>query len=184
MNILDRSLKAITTFLKKEHVPYMVIGGMSNMVWGRARLTRDIDITIYCQGLDILDLIKKLADRFKVLPEKPYSFIQQTRVLPLMSNEGIRIDLVFGQLPYEELAIKRAKTVKYGSFSVKVCTAEDLIIHKIISERPIDQEDVRWIIKRQGKNLDREYLDAIVKELSYLLERQEIWKYYLDCFTK
>ncbi len=171
MNVLDRSLKAITAFLKKEHVPYMVIGGMSNMVWGRARLTRDIDITIYCKELDILDLIKKLIDRFKVLPEEPYSFIQQTRVLPLMSNEGVRIDLVFGQLAYEELAIKRAKTVKYGNYSVKVCTAEDLIVHKITSERPIDKEDVRWIIKRQNENLDRGYLDAIVKELSYLLER-------------
>lgn len=184
MIMLDRTLKEITTFLKKERVQYMVIGGIANMSWGKTRLTQDIDITILCKEKDILDLIKKLIDRFKVLPDDPYSFVQQTRVLPLMSNEGIRIDLVFGQLPYEELAIRRAKTVKYGNISVKVCTAEDLIVHKIISERPVDRDDVRWIIKRQNKSLDREYLDVVVKELSYLLEKPEIWKFYLDCFTE
>ncbi|NLI12435.1 MAG: hypothetical protein GX425_07385 [Peptococcaceae bacterium] len=182
MNTLERNLKNIITFLKKENVPYMVIGGIANVVWGRARLTQDLDITIFCKETDILDLIKKLTGKFKVLPDEPYSFVKQTRVLPLIGDEGLRIDLIFGQLPYEELAMRRAKTVKLGNISVKICTAEDLIIHKIISERPIDKEDIRWIIKRQNKNLDREYLDAIVKELSYLLEKQEIWKFYLDCF--
>ncbi len=184
MNTMEQSLKRITIFLEKEHVPYMIIGGIATIVWGRARLTQDLDITIFCKEEDIHILIEKLTVSFKVLPKDPFSFITKTRVLPIMSDEGIRIDLIFGQLPYEELAIRRSKTMKIGNILVKVCTPEDLIVHKIISERPIDQEDVRWIIRRQNNNLDREYLDVIVKELSYLLERREIWKFYLDCFTK
>jgi hypothetical protein len=46
-------------------------------------------------------------------------------------------------------------------------------------KRAIDIEDVRWIINRQYHHLDRDYLEPLIKELSYLLERSEIWDLYL-----
>ncbi|MBC7346448.1 MAG: hypothetical protein H5U00_03190 [Clostridia bacterium] len=44
--------------------------------------------------------------------------------------------------------------------------------------------DVRHIIARQRDNLDREYLDPLVQELSRLLARSEIWAFYLKCWSK
>jgi len=158
----------------------MIIGGISNMYWGRARLTQDLDLTIMCKEEKIPDFIEKLGKEFKLLPDNPLAFLQKTRVLPALTGNGIRLDLIFSRLPYEEKAIRRAKTVKFGKISVVVCTAEDLIIHKIISERSLDLEDVRWIIKQQHVRLDRDYLDPLVKELSHLLERPEIWQFYLN----
>lgn len=179
MNALEHSLKQITGFLKRQRIPYMIIGGIANMFWGRVRLTQDLDITILCKEEGIPALIKKISNDFKLLPENPFSFLQQTRVLPAMTDDGIRLDLIFARLPYEEMAIRRAKTVKFGNLSVKVCTAEDLILHKIISERSLDIEDVRWIINCQNDRLEREYLEPLVQELSRLLERPEIWQTYI-----
>lgn len=180
MNVLEQSLRQVTAFLKRERIPYMLIGGMANMVWGKSRLTQDLDLSLLCRNEKIPVFIEKLKRKFKILPADPASFLKQTGVLPAVDNNGIRIDFIFARLPYEENAIQRAKNVQFGKHPVKVCTVEDLIIYKIISKRPIDLEDIRWVINRQWYRLDRNYLDPLVNELSQLLERPEIWQFYLN----
>ncbi len=184
MNVLERSLQQVKVFLEREHIPYMVIGGMANLVWGKARLTQDLDLSLLCKEENIPAFIEKINKKFKLLPADPTSFLEQTRVLPALDRNGTPIDFIFARLPYEEMAIKRAKTIYFGKFGIKVCTAEDLIIHKIISERPIDVEDVRWVINCQWHCLDRDYLDPLIKELSYLMEKPEIWQFYLDTLNE
>jgi len=44
MNKLEDALKDIQNFLKVRGVPYMIIGGIGNLVWGEPRMTVDIDI--------------------------------------------------------------------------------------------------------------------------------------------
>ncbi|AGL00356.1 hypothetical protein Desgi_0804 [Desulfoscipio gibsoniae DSM 7213] len=34
MNVLEHSLRQVNTFLKRERIPYMTIGGIANMIWG------------------------------------------------------------------------------------------------------------------------------------------------------
>lgn len=184
MSVLEQSLKQVTVFLKREHIPYMIIGGIANMFWGRVRLTQDLDLTLLCKEENIPFLIEKIKKKFKLTPIDPVSFVKKTRVLPVLDNNGTHIDLIFAQLPYEEMAIQRAKPIEFGKVFVNVCTAEDLIIHKIISERPIDIEDVRWVINRQWYCLDRDYLDPIVKELSHIVEKPEIWQFYLNSINE
>ena len=108
--------------------------------------------------------------------------MKETGVLPLIAGDGTPIDLIFARLPYDETAISRAVAVGFEGINVMVCTAEDLIIHKVISERAIDREDVKGIIATRGASLDRNYLDPNVRELSVFLDRPEIWSYYLECF--
>lgn len=180
MSHLEYSLRKITGLLNRQHIPYMLIGGIANMYWGRSRLTQDLDITILCQEEKLPQLVETIEKHFKLLPEDPIAFLKQTRVLPVITDNGVRIDLIFAGLPYEEKAVSRAITKKFGKLSARVCTAEDLIIHKIISERSLDLEDVRWIIKRQYENLDRDYLNPLIQELSRLLDRPEIWQTYLQ----
>ena len=73
MNALEQSLKQITGFLKRQHIPYMIIGGIANMHWGRARLTQDLDLTIICKEEKIPDFIEKLDKEFKLLPDNTFS---------------------------------------------------------------------------------------------------------------
>ncbi|HUW63694.1 MAG TPA: hypothetical protein VMW83_03190, partial [Spirochaetia bacterium] len=128
--------------------------------------------------------LQRLERSFRVLPRDPVSFVKETHVLPLIAGDGTPIDLMFARLPYEEAAIGRAVFVPFEGTNVKVCTAEDLVIHKVISERAIDREDVKGIIATRGASLDRDYLDPAIRELSGFLDRPEIWSYYLECFAK
>ncbi len=55
--------------------------------------------------------------------------------------------------------------------SLRICSAEDLIVMKIFASREIDLRDVRSIIVRQGdSNLDWNYIEAHVSELAELKE--------------
>ncbi|MDI6825142.1 MAG: nucleotidyl transferase AbiEii/AbiGii toxin family protein [Bacillota bacterium] len=178
---LEDALSEVVGFLEERQVPYMVIGGFANLFWGRSRLTRDLDLTLSCPQDRLVSLVEDLRQRFRVLPADPLEFARRNRVLPVRVGE-VRVDLVLAGLPYEEAAIRRARVVDVGGRPIRVCSPEDLIIHKIISDRPQDWEDVREIVRRQGKALDRRYMDPIVAEFSRVLERPDIISFYKQCF--
>lgn len=63
---------------------------------------------------------------------------------------------------------------------IAVCTAEDLILHKIVEPRPRDLDDIFGIMKRQKDALDLLYLDPKVAALADLMEQPEILAGYKD----
>lgn len=178
MTKLEAAVVQLASFLSRMKVPYMIIGGYANLFWGRPRLTQDLDVTVFMDDADIQRLADGLSAEFAILPKDPASFVKETRVLPIATHEGVRVDLIIAGLPYEQTAIERARTVAVAGHPVHVCTPEDLIIHKVISGRPRDREDVQGVIARQGKALDRSYLDPIVRELSIALDRPDVWEFY------
>ena len=94
------------------------------------------------------------------------------------------MDLILAGLPYEEQAIARAREVMVAGVPVRICAAEDLILHKLVSERARDHEDVEGVILRQAAALDRAYLDPWVERLARGLERPSIQDFYRTCLKK
>lgn len=184
MTELERTVAEVCGFLERIRVPYMVIGGLAALFWGEPRITRDIDVTIGI-GIDQVPvLVRDLPDGFRPAVDNPAEFARETHVVPLVSPAGIRIDLVLAGLPYEHAAIERAVPVPIAGREVRVCSPEDLVIHKVISDRAKDREDVRAIIRRQQHRFDRRYADPIVLELSQVLGRPDVWEFYETCFRK
>lgn len=177
---LDSALVSLVRFLDSRKVPYMVIGGIAGLAWGRQRATFDIDITLWAARREG-ELLAALAQTFPPRVPDPEAFVGKTRVLPV-SVGGVNADLIFGQLLYEEAAILRARPIQLAGATVRVCTPEDLIAHKIISERDKDREDVRELIALRAVSLDRGYLDPLIRSLSDALSRADIWESYLSCF--
>jgi hypothetical protein len=181
---LEDAILEITRFLERSGIPYMLIGGVANAFFGVPRATVDIDITVKLEEPRLETIVADIISTFKAYPPDPVKFVKETRVLPIKTSRGIRVDLIFGQLPYEENAIVRAHTRQVGEEHVKVCSPEDLIIHKIFSERTKDREDVEGIIKTQGDKLDRTYLDPLIEQFSKELCQSEILEFYRDCLKK
>jgi predicted nucleotidyltransferase len=180
---LGWALHRVVVELDKARVPYMVIGGVANLVWGVPRATFDVDLTAWVEPAGEKAAVKRLSAAFKALPKNPLAFMEETRVLPL-DIEGTKVDLIFGQLPYEKRAVERARTVEFGGHRVKVCTPEDLVVHKIIAERPKDEEDLKGLAKSVGGTLDRAYLDPLVRSLAVQLERPDLWARFERLFGK
>ncbi len=188
MNKLDGALKDVQEFLKKQGVPYMVIGGIGNLVWGEPRLTVDIDITVHISPVKERDFIREIESRFRILVENPDEFVKKTRVLPIEITQSVKGDFIFAGLDYEKKAIERAVEVEISKNNrVRVCTAEDLIIHKALSEREKDWQDIEGILLRRGALLDKKYIDKWLHEFASALDKpgiqkrfKELWKEIVD----
>lgn len=174
MTPLEKALHAVVLELEAARIPYMVIGGIANLVWGVPRATLDIDMTVWVESAAEATAVSRLCRAFKPLVKRPRAFLEETRVLPLDVG-GTKVDLIFGELPFERQAIARAKAVDFAGHSVKVCTAEDLVVHKILAERPKDEEDLKGLARRLATTLDRAYLDPIVRSLATQLDRPDLW---------
>ena len=178
--MFQRILSRLARELKKASIPYMVIGGQAVLLYGEPRLTRDIDVTLGI-GVDELARIKKVlpAMSLKVLVKKDQEFVKRTMVLPATDREsGIRVDFIFSFSPYERQAIERARDVKIGRTIVTFASLEDVVIHKVISGRPRDLEDIRSILVKNPK-YDSDYISGWLKEFDQSLNQN-----FLGTFRK
>ncbi|MDQ3489142.1 MAG: nucleotidyltransferase [Acidobacteriota bacterium] len=174
MTIQEDAIGEITSFLEREAVPYMIIGGIANLIWGEPRATLDVDVTVLVPPGAVEDFIASVAREYTILVSDPEQFVRDTRVLPASSRSGVRIDLIFGLLPFEEEAVRRAASVEVAAGTIRVCSPEDLILMKIISERARDLDDARAITRRRLRTLDLLYLEPRIAEMSVLLENDDI----------
>src|SRR5437867_1829187 len=138
MTIQEDAVAGLIAVLRRLDVPYMIIGGMANLVWGEPRATLDVDVTVWREDRDVSPFVDAITGEFHALVDQPLTFIQDTRVLPVETARGARIDIIFGLLPFERAAIDRAIEVPMAGVRARVCTAEDLILMKIISDRERD----------------------------------------------
>ena len=175
---LDDALTTLASWLDQEHVPYMVIGGFAVTVWGEPRFTRDLDVTVSVPADQLQSMIERICSKFNSLVTDPVKFVTDTRVLPIMVD-SVPADLVFAALPYEEAAIGRAKIIKLKNASVRICSPEDLILHKIVSPRPRDREDIEGVFRYRHAELDYSYLDPRVEELADALADRNMLDWYL-----
>lgn len=177
MGALESALAALARWLDDAAIPYMVIGGFANLVWGEPRLTRDLDVTVSVPPDALAETIRRMTSRFPPRVPDPAGFVRETRVLPVTVG-SIPTDIIFAALPYEELAIARAIPIEIEGSRVAVCSPEDLILHKLVSPRPRDADDVVGIFRARGKQLDLKYLGPRVEELASVLERRELRDLY------
>jgi len=179
--VFQELLTSLARELKASDIPYMVIGGQAVLLYGEPRLTRDIDITLGI-GPDKFRNVLALASRLhlKVLTDDTEAFVRKTMVLPLLEEKsGIRIDFVFSFSPYEQEAIKRAKSITFGienAAPVFFASLEDIVIHKIIAGRPRDMEDIKSILLKNHA-YDAKYISSWLEEFDKGLDTR-----YLELF--
>jgi hypothetical protein len=166
---LEKQLKALKKLFRVTKIPYAVLGGMAVILYGEPRFTMDIDVNISLPSHK-MTLFLSEAKKYGFLPScaKPESFAKTTGVIPMrfMSvHPPGRCDIVIARNPIEFSALKRSVSKKIGMIKAKFITAEDLVIHKIASDRPRDLEDLRGILMRQKGKLDLPYIFLWLKKI-------------------
>ena len=174
MTQLESALLEVASILDELRVPYMLIGGLAVSLWGEPRSTLDIDVSLWVEPAELDSTVATLSARLRPLSQDARAFVRETRVLPVVSSQGVRVDLVFAALPPELEAIRRARPVQVGGRTVNVASLEDLILMKLVSEREKDAEDARRLLVRFKRKIDCNYLEPRLSELAEALGRPEI----------
>lgn len=118
-------------------VPYAIIGGMAVQHWGEARFTQDLDLTVFVPVEDQDSFLRILATRLMPRREDALEFARKHRIYLAQTSEGFPVDVSLGLPGYEEEMVANAiNYVTQTGESVRLCSAEDLIIHKSVAGRP------------------------------------------------
>jgi len=168
-------LAAVAKILNDLEISYMVTGGMAVFVWGRPRFTADIDVVVELKPHKLTSLARALrsveeagyvdegAMRQALAKNGEFNFISPTT--------GLKVDFwVLGRDSFDIGRLKRRIPKKILDETVYFISAEDLILSKLLwfkesgSNRHL--EDAESVVKIQGDNLDKTYLQKWAQEQS------------------
>ena len=89
----------------------------------------------------------------------PFVRARRDRVVLISASNGRGIDISFGVPEYQDGFLRRVIDYRLARGKVvRVCSAEDLVIHKCVAGRPKDARDVEGAIARQDESLDVAYI--------------------------
>lgn len=154
---------------------FCFIGGLAVQKWSEPRVTDDVDLTLFTGFATERPFIDALLAEPWLHPRRPdaAAFAERHRVLLLQTDTHVGIDIAMAAFPFEELATERARSVALTpECTLRLCTAEDLLIFKVFAARPLDWRDVEMTIVRQGdEKLDWKYIHAQLRPLLDLKEQ-------------
>lgn len=162
--------------LARLQAPWYVFGAQAALIWGRPRLTTDVDVTVGTVPGGTPALLSALEPHgFAIRIDATQDFVRQTRVLPLIHGpSGLAADIVMGGPGLEDDFLARAVRVDVGGVMVPVLTAEDLIVTKVLAGRPKDVEDIRGVLAERGERLDLARIRDVLHMLEHALGQSDL----------
>jgi len=137
-------------------VDWYLFGAQAALIYGAARVTADVDVTVRLGKVSTTRLATSLKRHGFTLRVDDPSFVRTTRVLPILHvSTSVPADLVLAGPGLEDAFLERAVTHELGGISVPVASAEDLIVMKILAGRDKDLDDVAAILAARGAELDK-----------------------------
>jgi hypothetical protein len=154
-NELVRALESLSDAFAARSIRYALIGGLATSMRSRPRLTRDIDLLLDVPQIVLPALLDDLVgrgfslDRTIVIQE----YIRDH--LTAFSFGTVRIDWIKPVLPFYSRALADAQSLAWTEgHSVRVATAEGLILTKMVAFRPQDQLDIETLLTANQDSVD------------------------------
>lgn len=158
-------------FLHARGWPFCFIGGVAVQRWGEQRATDDVDLTLLTgySGEEIF--VDELLAHFPGRRTSERALALRSRVVFLVSTNGVNADLALGALPFEADSVGRSSLWELSPGQhLRTCSAEDLLVHKCFANRDRDWADVEGILIRQWGKLE---MKQVLRELRPLAELKE-----------
>ena len=169
-------LSALSAALSELRATWYLFGAQAAIVWGRPRLTADIDVTVRLELEDPERLVRTLQARgFSLRVGHADDFIRRARVFPFLHvASGMPLDIVLAGPGLEDLFLSRARPITMAGVVVPVISPEDLIATKILAGRPKDIEDVRGILRERLPDLDLALIRSTLAALEDALAQSDL----------
>jgi hypothetical protein len=155
---LADALAALGGALGAIRVRWYLFGAQAALLYGAARLTADVDVTVQIGGRDAADLVRTLEQAgFRLRVRDVEGFVAKTRVLPFVhAGSGLPVDIVLAGPGLEEQFLRRRRRRAIEGVTAYVASPEDVIVMKVLAGRGKDEDDTMAILAAQSRlNLGR-----------------------------
>ena len=91
------------------------------------------------------------------------------------ATNGVDLDISFGAFPFELEVLQRASYWQVTpDIALRTCSAEDLVLYKLVAARLIDLHDVQSVVSRMGARLDADRVRLWGGRFAEILEKPEL----------
>jgi len=152
--LLD-ALMTVHGVLEDAGVDHALCGGLAaNLYRDEVRATNDVDLYLVVGAARLVEL----ARTFESQGWRAHPAWRKAELLRLERARFPKVDCLIAATEYERGAVAGAVPANIAGRTVKVLTAEDLIVFKLVAGRARDYEAVAAIINSRGGTLDADYI--------------------------
>jgi hypothetical protein len=138
-----------------QHGQWAIIGAVARNAWAPPRATTDLDLAVVADTAT-------LAAIAGALQSLGYSRVREQRaeasdplpdILVFRAEEGDlrQVDVLVAKTPFEDDVLRRAEIISVEEMRLPVAGPEDLVVYKLLADRPRDRDDIRAILRTQAR---------------------------------
>jgi Nucleotidyl transferase AbiEii toxin, Type IV TA system len=150
-----RAVESLAEAFDARSIRYALIGGLAIILRGRPRFTQDVDFLLEVPQIILPALLDDLVERGFALD--PTTVIKQfvREHVASFPFGGVRIDWLKPVLPLYSRTLADAAPLEWTEgHTIRVATAEGLILTKMVAFRPQDQMDIETLLTANRDAID------------------------------
>lgn len=169
----EKLIAKIAALFNKTKLPYMLVGGFAVAYWGYPRQSLDIDVVLDISEDNISTFLSQAKKQGFDVHEKEAEFMVKKGNRFVMEIDDFRVDCWLPKTDFELKALKDRKRKKLFGKNLYIINSEDLIIAKLLAGRARDHEDIKTILIKQGKKINKTRLQrrAMTLNIYFLLKK-------------
>lgn len=164
---------AITGWLDRARVPYMLAGSFASTLHGRPRSTQGVDLVIDSTDATLRAFVASIPqDRAYVDLHTALEALRDRDMFNVIDMEtGWKADLIVRKArPFSAHEFERRQAMTWNGLTVTVASPEDVVVSKLEWSRlsggsKTQLDDVAGVLAATGADLDRAYIERWVREL-------------------
>ncbi|MCG3217636.1 MAG: hypothetical protein KAR35_01435 [Candidatus Heimdallarchaeota archaeon] len=156
---ITESLLVLTKYFHHNNTPYVIVGGVSVLVFGKTRMTLDIDIIVDHTKIDREDFITSLTENgFDINLLDLAGFDDHTHCSFFLKRGMFRIDMKGMYSQAEKESIEMAVETVFNNIKVKINHPINIILYKLLFGSEQDYEDALAVYVRMKDTIDHDHL--------------------------
>lgn len=176
---LAEALAGLGRAFSRLRIRWYLFGAQAALLYGAARLTADVDVTVQLGRRETAELVRALENAgFRLRVRDVADFAARTRVLPFLHpRSGMPIDIVLAGPGLEEIFFKRRRRRTIDGVPVPVASPEDIVVMKVLAGRGKDEDDAVAILAARPK-LDLGWIRKTLRALERALDQSDLSPYF------
>jgi len=152
--LLDSKVMGIAQTLERARIPYAFGGAIALAYYAAPRGTEDIDVNVFLTTKEAGMCWEEL-ERLGI--ESPAGDRDTHGHQVVLSWEHTPIHVFLSYDAFHESCKARARQVPFADGEIRILSAEDITIFKVIYDRPKDRAEVREVLLCLGERMDVAY---------------------------
>lgn len=155
---LGSALEDVVAVLAQAGVDYVLIGGLATGYRARPRYTKDIDLILDVPQVALPSLLDNLHARGFEFDTREVVEEFTRHHMAVLWRDGVRLDWLKPVLPAYRHVMERAAIEPGPNGTIRVATAEGLILLKLLAFRLQDQADIEALVAVNRDSLDLDWI--------------------------